>query len=208
MPAKRFFVAAIAVAVVALSGAPGCGDDTDTSVEEPTIRPNLPAVPNVPPSPYPITYPDGTYTVYGLRKRLEHTMDTDVRVTATIVDVYVPPECPEGRTCPPAKMPHLWLGDSADEQDANRRLTLVGYAANQKEIDDAREDAAHGRTPEPPEGEGLPPIPIDLDRGRRGIFEGRFARISGAGFLESEGLLDYRNHRLEGTPEAEPTKNR
>jgi hypothetical protein len=174
-------------------------------VEEPTIRPNLPEVPNIPPPAHPITYPDGTYTVYGVRKRMEHTMDTEVKVTAYIVEVYVPPECPEGRTCPPAKMPHLWLADTPNEADGNKRLTLVGYAANQNEIDEARDDAARGRTREPPEGEGLPPIPIDFENGRRGVFEGRFARISGAGFLESEGLLDYRTHHIEGSPG--PTKN-
>jgi len=191
---------------LSLGSLAGCGQTGETAaVEEPTIRPNLPAVPQVPPPPHPITYPDGTYTVYGLRKRIEHTMDTEVKVTGYITWVYQRPECPEGQRCP-AKMPHVRIGDAANETDDRKTLLLVGYAANQDEIDEAREDAAHGRTPAPPEGEGLPPIPTDLEVGRRGVFEGRFTRVSGAGFLESEGLLDYRRHQLEGTPE--PTKNR
>jgi hypothetical protein len=197
----------LVIATFSLVWLGGCGQSTDTTAtEEPTVRPNLPTVPTVPPPPHPITYPDGTYTVYGLRKRIERTIDSEVKVTGYISWVYAAPECPEGRTCPPPKMPHLRIADTPNETDERKTLVLVGYAANQKEIDDAREELAHGRTPAPPEGEGLPPIPTDLEIGRRGVFEGRFTRVAGSGFLESEGLLDYRRHLLEGTPE--PTKTR
>lgn len=195
----------LVIAVVCLACLAGCGQEGQaTGVEEPTVRPNLPAVPTVPPPPHPINYPDGTYTVYGVRKRIEHTIDTEVKVTGYISWLYVRPECPEGRTCPPGKMPHLRIADTANETDERKTLVLVGYAANQEEIDDAREALERGREPVLPEGEGLPPIPTDFEVGRRGVFEGRFTRVSGSGFLESEGLLDYRRHQLEGTPE--PTK--
>lgn len=195
----------LVIATFSLVWLAGCGQESQGSgVEEPEVRPNLPAVPTVPPPPHPINYPDGTYTVYGVRKRIEHTIDTELKVTGYITWVYTPPVCPEGHTCPPAKMPHCRIADTANETDERKTLVLVGYAANQKEIDDAREELAHGRTPAPPEGEGLPPIPTDLEVGRRGVFEGRFTRVSGSGFLESEGLLDYRTHTLEGSP-ATPT---
>lgn len=80
-------------------------------VEEdlPEIRPNLPPVPNVPPPRHKIQYPDGTWSVYGLRKRVEQNIGEEVRIKAYIVKIFEPQPCPEDRTCPPSPMPHLWM---------------------------------------------------------------------------------------------------
>ncbi|MCA9603724.1 MAG: hypothetical protein KC417_16950, partial [Myxococcales bacterium] len=52
---------------------------SDLQVERlPDVKPNLPAVPTLPPPPYPVTYADSSYSVYGVRKRGNTTMDTDV----------------------------------------------------------------------------------------------------------------------------------
>ncbi len=122
----------LVIATFSLVWLAACGQEAQTGgVEEPQVRPNLPPVPTVPPPAHPITYPDGTYTVYGVRKRVAHTIDTEVKVTGYITWVYTPPTCPEGRTCPPAKMPHCRIADTANETDERKTLVLVGYAENQ-----------------------------------------------------------------------------
>ncbi|MBX7192738.1 MAG: hypothetical protein K1X94_11800 [Sandaracinaceae bacterium] len=160
----------------------------------PEVSPTLPNVPVIPPPPYPIQYPDTSYSVYGVRRREATTMDHDVTITAYIVQIYTPPECPEGHTCAPPAAPHLYLADARDVGEDGQRLMLVGYAENQAAIDEAVEDARRGRT-QPPESEtGIIPIPTDFLVGNKVKVTGRFARVSGAGFNNSEGLLEYRGH--------------
>ncbi len=200
--AKAGYLAAATLAVIAISlvGA-GCGSDGEGQEAEAAIRPNLPAVPSIPAPPHPITYDDGVYTIYGVRKRMRHTMDTEVRIKGYVAEVYIPAHCEEGRTCPPPRMPHCFLADDRGESDRRKRLTVVGYAVNMDDIWEAQDDVSHGREVElPPEGEGLPPIPTDLNVGNQVIVTGRFTRISGAAFLDSEGLVDYTSHEISGTP--------
>ena len=192
--------------VAAMSGsfvvaaAAGCGDNAAASnlqVERlPDVRPNLPPVPTLPPPPHPVQYPDQSYSVYGLRKRIRNTMDTEVQVTGYIVEIYQPPECPAGNTCPPPRIPHLWIADTADEQDATKRITLVGYAENQQQIDEAVAAARRGRPQAPPEDSGLLPIPTDFGVGAKVKVRGQFTRVSATGFAESEGVLEYRGHEM------------
>jgi hypothetical protein len=183
--------------------AAGCDQGREPVVEErlPEIRVNLPAVPKVPPPRHPIQYDDGTWTVHGLRKRIKQTMEEEVRVKAFIVKVYQPTECPEGRTCPPPPMPHLWLGDDLEETKERRLLRLVGYANSQVEMDQAREEAEKGRGPSEEElAAGLPPIVWDWQQGKRYVIKGRFSRSSGTGFSYSEGLLEYMEHQCLDCP--------
>ncbi|MCA9583306.1 MAG: hypothetical protein KC416_16010 [Myxococcales bacterium] len=189
---KRFaFILAIALPCIACEQ----GVASDLTVEKlPAVTPNLPAVPTLPPPPHPVTYGDGSYTVFGLRKKANITMDTDVEVTAYIVDIYQAPECPKGETCPLPTAPHLYLADTPDEKEAKNRLTLVGYAENQKQIDEAVADAKRGRYKPPPEETGLLPVPTDFAVGNKVKLKGRFARVSGTGFNISNGLLEYRGH--------------
>jgi hypothetical protein len=176
----------------------------------PEVSPTLPAVPTLPPPPYPIQYPDTSYSVYGVRRREATTMDHDQTITGYIVEIYLPPECPEGRTCPPPAAPHLWIADARDVPADGQRLMLVGYAENQAAIDEAIENARRGRE-QPPESEsGIIPIPTDFVVGNKVKVTGRFARVSGAGFNNSEGLLEYRSHEtLEAvTPPEEAGRGR
>jgi len=188
----------------ALAG--GCeSGGADAQIEKlPDIKPNLPAVPTLPPPPHPVQYPDQSYSVYGLRKRMRQTIDNEVQVTGYIVDVYQPPECPKGKQCPLPTAPHLYLADTPAETDPEKRLLLVGYAENQKAIDEAVKLAKKGRY-EPPDPEsGMLPIPTDFFKGAKINVKGQFAHVSGAGFAQSDGLLDYRAHTtLEAAPEPE-----
>ena len=114
-----------------LLSAAACGEGGSATVEPlPELQPNLPAVPQLPPAPYPVTYPDGSYSVYGIRRRASVTLGHPASVTGYIVSIYAPPECPEGRTCPTPAAPHLWIADTRGETDDQNRLMIAGYAEN------------------------------------------------------------------------------
>lgn len=182
----------------------GCETEaSNVEVEKlPDIKPNLPAVPTLPPPPHPVQYGDQSYSVYGVRKRMRNTMDSELELTGYIVDLYTPPECPKGKSCPQARAPHVYVADTKGEADNDKRILLVGYAENQTQIDDAIKDFKRGKWKAPPEESGLLPIPYDFFPGAKIKVKARFTRISGAGFAQSDGLLDYRGHStIEAPPE-------
>jgi hypothetical protein len=194
-------------ALITLSLLPGlwaCGPEAaeDLTIQRlPEVEPNLPAVPTLPPPPHPVQYGDSSYSVYGVRHRLANTVNTELSVTGYIVEVYVPPECPEEENCPPATAPHMWIADTQEEAESGKRLTVVGYAENQVQIDEAVEAMERGRPLEIDPESGMLPIPTDFNVGAKVTISGRFARISGSGFNISNGLLEYRSHEtLEPAP--------
>ena len=208
---RHLWILALLAPVLALGGALlGC--DTaqpaaDLTIERlPDVNPNLPAVPTLPPPPHPIQYPDQSYSVYGVRKRMHQTMDTEVTISAYIVAMYTPPVCPEDRICPPARLPHVFLADAKDEADPYKRLTVVGYAENQTQLDEAIAGLASGHPVAREEGDDRPPVPGDFAVGAKIKIRGRFTRVTGTGFSQSDGVLEYNGHEtLEPAPAAEPT---
>ena len=113
--------------VVPLSMGCGEGAATDLTIERlPDVSPSLPNVPTLPPPPHPVQHPDQSYSIYGVRRRESVTMGTDVAVTGYIVEIYTPPECPEGRTCPTpaAKAPETDHDLLAQIRDELRRRPL------------------------------------------------------------------------------------
>ena len=201
-----------AVSVAVLLGLMGifvgaCGGEPEPNIPVerlPDVNPSLPEVPTLPPPPHPVQYPDSTYSVYGLRRRMAQTLNTEASITGYIVEIYVPPECPEGRTCPPAAAPHMWIADVQGEADDGKRLMVVGYAENQAQIDEAVELASRNRYVPPDPASGILPIPTDFAVGAKIKATGRFTRISGAGFNSSEGLLEYRGHQILEPPPGAP----
>jgi hypothetical protein len=178
----------------------------------PEVKPSLPGVPTLPPPPHPTQYADQSFTVYGLRKQLRKTIDTDVQVTGYIAKVFVPPECPPKQKCPLPPAPHMWLADTQGEADEAKLLLVAGYAENQAMIDEAIENDKKGKKPTEEEQKeieemGILPIPIDFFPGAKVKVKGRFAYISGSGFQSSEGVLGYAGHEtLEPAPEAAAAK--
>jgi hypothetical protein len=175
----------------------------------PEVKPSLPSVPTLPPPPHPTQYSDQSYTVYGLRRQLRKTIDTDVSVTGYIAKVFVPPECPPKQQCPLPPAPHMWLSDVQGETDETKLLLVAGYAENQAAIDDAIKAAKKGKKPTEEELKeqqdmGILPIPTDFIAGAKVKVTGRFSYISGSGFQSSEGVLTYGGHQtLEPAREAE-----
>jgi hypothetical protein len=63
-----------------------------------------------------------------------------------------------------------------------------------------REDAEKGIVQDIPEGVELPPCVWDFEVGRRYMVEGWFNVVSGHGFQDSDGLLDYKDHKCLDCP--------
>ncbi len=190
----------------------GCEKAAEAKVQVeklPEVKPSLPGVPTLPPPPHPTQYSDQSYTVYGLRRQLRKTIDTDVSVTGYIAKVFVPPECPPKQQCPLPPAPHMWMSDVQGETDESKLLLVAGYAENQAAIDDAIKAAKKGKKPTEEELKeqqdmGILPIPTDFYAGVKVKVTGRFSYISGSGFQSSEGVLTYGGHEtLEPAPQAE-----
>ncbi|MFO8071240.1 MAG: hypothetical protein R6V85_05120 [Polyangia bacterium] len=184
----------------------GCGEEEDEEGAAPVVekvegyKPNLPVVPNIPKPDVPETYSDGSYSVYGLRKNMNETMDEAVTVTAYVADIYEKPQCPEGKTCH-TLMPHLFLADKKDEILEKRYLKLVGYAQSFKEMEDEKANDEKGKEQDLPEGVYLAPVVWDWREGHKYKITGRFTRESGSGFKASDGLLEYGEHECLDCPE-------
>jgi hypothetical protein len=188
-------------------------EDQQAAAKLPEIRPALPQVPSVPLPQHKIQNDDGTWSVYGLRKRVRQTMDEEVRVKAYVVKIFVPEPCPEGQTCPPPPMPHLWLGDDLDETSESHLLRVVGWATSQAEIEMAREEAAKNKTLTRAEVlekiGGELPVVWDWQQGKQYIVKGRFTRFAGTGFGAQEGLLEFIDYQcLDCPPPEEETASR
>jgi hypothetical protein len=174
----------------------GCDEEAQASVKVerlPDVSPQLPDVPQLPPPPHPIKYPDSSYSVFGLRKKMSSAIDNEVEVTGYIVEIYQPPECPKGQKCV-AKAPHMFVADVKGEADAQKRLMVVGYAENQIELEEAISLAARGKYEAPDPETGLIPIPTDFEAGNKVKVKGMFTHVSGSGFMSADGVLDYRGH--------------
>jgi len=184
----------IVLASVLLSA--GCeklssASDAETKGQQlPKIVPNLPEVPTLPPPPFPTTYEDESYSVYGLRQRLTKLLDNDLSVTGYIVDIYEPPVCKKRKKeeCPKVAAPHMFIADTPDQTDRAEQLLVVGYADNQEQLDRAR----RGRKTTTISGAVV--VPRDLAVGNKIRAKGHFTLISSGGFNTSNGLLEYASH--------------
>jgi hypothetical protein len=198
---------ASALTMLALTMAPlGCGSEGEGNLKVerlPDVNPNLPAVPDLPPPPHPLTYSDGSYSVYGLRARMQSTIGEQVEVTGYIVDIYEPPECEDDERCE-TLAPHMWIADKPGEEDREKRLRVVGYADSHEQYEEALKEAERG-TYEPPDPEsGMTPIPTDFAEGNKVKVDGRFVHVSGAGFKSASGVLEYAGHEtLEAVEESD-----
>lgn len=175
----------------ALAGCDGLGGSSVLVERLPDIEPNLPAVPRIPPPEFPATYEDGTYSVYGARQRAREANGEEIELTAHIVRIYHPPSCEAGETCPRPLAPHIFIGDKlgAEERD---QMMVVGYAANQAEIDDAIRQGARGA--ERVRAQGMVPVPRDFKPGNKIRLKGALSLMSGSGFSSSNGLIEYTEH--------------
>lgn len=196
-PTRPLAMKTVVATVATLLASAGCqeGPARDITVEVlPQVEPSLPAVPTLPPPPHPVRYEDGSYSVYGLRARMEATVGQSHEVTGYVVKIYEPPPCPSDEPC--AAPPHFFIADLADETDVPSMLRVVGYATRHDDVERAMSQHARGRYRRPEEGSPELPIPVELAPGLQMKIQGQFNRVSSTGFSDSGGLLDFRDYQL------------
>lgn len=156
-----------------------------------TARPRSHAQVELPPSPgfehadVPDRYDDGAYSIRGLRQELDARLaegeaGQEIVVRAFVSRIYVPPECPQGSPCPPAKQPHLWVTDADDDHGTRRALMVVSYSFPIPEW-------------EAKDWKKQPHVAMDV--GKRYTIRGRFKRFSDTGFAHDQGLLEFIAYR-------------
>ena len=159
---------ALAVAAIFAAGCqndPGAalGLNTGEAVALAGVKVELPPPPSFADLDQPQQTPDGKMTVFGLRKNLDKNLGKDTTVKAYLLDVYVCPVCPKGKTCRLCEQPHFFLGDKADTKK-EKALMVVDYLAPKQK----------------------PPF---LTVGKMYEVQGTFQRNSPTGFAASDGLL-------------------
>ena len=107
----------------------------------PPIKVDLPSPPSFAASDIPEKFPDGAYTIRGLRKNKTTIcekaapgqpapegclLNKDVKLRAFLLEVYQCPVCPKGQTCKLCDQPHFFLGDKADTKK-EKALMVVDY---------------------------------------------------------------------------------
>ncbi len=150
-----------------------------------TATVELPPSPTFASSSVPDKYSDGAYSIAGLREDLdarvaEGDAGTEVEVRAWVAKIYVPPECPEGEVCPPAKQPHVFVTDTEDDKGLKRALMVVNYAFAIPEWDAKRWKGEEG---------------VVLELGRQYTFKGKVKQFSDTGFAYDRGLLEFVAYR-------------
>jgi hypothetical protein len=218
---KHAILAALGL-VAGVGMALGVGCDTQSKlnvmVEEGANAPrvNLPRVPTIPPPPHPVQYPDGAYSIYGLRHAAARNWTKQVTVRGHVVYVYTPyvPNSRPPRVCREQdrceeERPHIYIADTASETDPEKRMMVTGYATYQWEIDTARTAAARGR-PNPQANTPLAQqglvrtFPTDLLEGAQVTVTGSFVRRASNGQADSNGLIEYARHTTN-TPAPPPS---
>ena len=138
----------------------------------PGVKLNLPPPPSFAEPNIPREYPDGTVSIYGLRKEFKRYSDTKnkylgqkVKVKAYLLEVYKCPVCPKGQQCKQCEEPHMYASDEANGSK-EKGLLIAEYRG------------FRGREPK-------------LTIGKQYVFEGVFNQSSPKGFTSSDGLLVY-----------------
>jgi hypothetical protein len=164
---KRFWGRALAG--VACAWACLCSIGARGQQELPPIKVDLPPQPAWNASNIPEKYPDGKWSVRGLRRHMQQNLNKELEVKGVLVDIYqCPPEqakCPKGKVCKPCDQPHYYVGDSKDTKK-ERALVVCNYPVK----------------PKPPV---LPAVGTEV------VVGGTFTREAG-GFAASDGLMDHK----------------
>jgi hypothetical protein len=140
--------------------------------ELPPIKVDLPPQPNWDAPTIPEKWPDGRWSIRGLRKKLKANLNQEVEVKGFLLEVYeCPPEqakCPKGKTCKPCDQPHFFVGDAKDTRK-DRGIVVCNYPVK----------------PKP----NLPKSGTEL------VVSGTFTQEAG-GFAASDGLINHQKTTL------------
>jgi hypothetical protein len=158
----------------------------EVTAEDAAIQVELPPSPNFDEGKVADKWEDGSYSIYGLRKSLEENVKegekgAEIMIKGYVQEIYEPPECPEGETCPPGKQPHIWIADKEDARGKKRAMMIVGYQFAIPEW----ETETWKDTPD-----------VQFEKGKRYTFKGSFKRFSDTGFADARGLLDFKFYKI------------
>lgn len=147
----------------------------------PPVKVQLPPTPDFDEGKAPETYPDGSLSIYGLRKDIDQNVadgdaGKEVMVKGWVQEIYVAPECPEGEVCPPGKQPHVWITDGQGQEGKKRAMMVVNYKYVIPEF-------------ELPIWKDQPVVVLEKDK--QYTFKGKFKRFSDSGFAFDSGLLEF-----------------
>lgn len=134
----------------------------------PQVQVKLPPPPSFKKEHAPEKYPDGAYSVYGVRKGEKETLDKEVKVRGFIIEIYECPPCPKGSNCPACDKPHFWLGDRANTPK-DKAMMVTDYP---------KEDPQTKKK-------------LTFELKGQYYVSGLFAKRSGTGFASSEGLMRF-----------------
>lgn len=155
-------------------------EETKDEAPATNIKVDLPPSPNFDEGKAPEQWEDGSFSIYGLRGKLDENVKAgeggkEVQVKGWVQEIYVAPPCPSGAKCPPSQLPHLWVTDTQRELGKKRALLVVGYEFAIPEFQAKL-------------WKGVPGIVMEKDRRYR--LRGRFKRFSDTGFAHDAGLFE------------------
>ena len=131
----------------------------------PALKLELPPPPSFAASDIPVSYPDGSMSIRGIRKGRATTLNKEAKVKGFLLEVYKCPPCPKKQTCKLCDQPHFFLGDKTDTKK-EKALMVVDYLMPK----------------------GTPP---GLTVGKQYVVEGTFSINSPTGFGSSDGLIVF-----------------
>jgi hypothetical protein len=138
---------------------------TEEATALPPIKVDLPPPPSFAEENQPREYPDGTVSVFGLRKTMDKYLSKDVKVKAYLLEIYQCPVCPKGQTCKLCDQPHFFVSDQPNGKK-EKSLMVVDYLMPKQK----------------------PPF---MTIGKQYTIQGTFSRNSPTGFGDSNGLLQF-----------------
>lgn len=160
-----------------LLGAPLSARADQEGQPMPKIKVDLPPPPEFKQSDVPEKHPDGTWSVFGIRRKIDRNLNNEVEVKGFLLELYVcPPDrakCPKGKTCKPCEQPHFFLADKKGGKK-EKAILVANYPIK----------------PKPPK---MPEAGAEL------VVKGKFVRNAG-GFAASDGLLDHLETKMDGKP--------
>jgi hypothetical protein len=149
----------------------------------PNMKVDLPPSPEFKPTTTPEKYPDGKWSVHGVRKQAKTTMGQEVEVKGYILEIY---ECPperakctskkyKGPPCKACDQPHYYLSDKKEGGKKDKAMLVANYPIK----------------PKPPK---MPPAGTEV------VVTGTFTREAG-GFASSDGILDHKKTVTSDKPD-------
>lgn len=146
------------------------GDDDNEAIQvSSATKVALPPPPSFQKEHAPEKYTDSTYSVYGVRKNINTTLNQQVKVKGFIIEVYECPPCPKkAKDCPTCEKPKFWLSDRANGPK-DKAMMVTDYS---------KEDPKTRKK-------------ITFEVGAQYIVSGTFAKFSNTGASDSNGLMIF-----------------